>query len=125
MDDLTLTCADCQERFLFTVAEQRFYAERGIRQPTRCAACRAARRAERNAALIATYESSREATNWSEIQSIEGYGLTNGQPRSRSGPRPTHRGVCAACGRETEVPFQPRSGRPIFCRDCFNARRGR
>lgn len=32
--------------------------------------------------------------------------------------------VCAACGKETEVPFEPKNDRPVYCRDCFQARRG-
>jgi len=27
--------------------------------------------------------------------------------------------VCDECGRQTEVPFQPRQGRPVYCRECF------
>ena len=26
---------------------------------------------------------------------------------------------CANCGKETTVPFEPREGRPIYCRDCY------
>ncbi|MDQ3442260.1 MAG: hypothetical protein M3490_01415 [Chloroflexota bacterium] len=33
--------------------------------------------------------------------------------------------VCAACGSEAQVPFVPRGDRPVYCRDCFNARKGR
>ena len=33
--------------------------------------------------------------------------------------------TCAACGKETEVPFEPKDDRPVYCRDCFAARRGR
>ena len=29
--------------------------------------------------------------------------------------------VCSNCGKETTVPFQPTSGRPVLCRDCFGA----
>ena len=29
--------------------------------------------------------------------------------------------TCANCGRETEVPFQPRGDRPVYCRDCFRS----
>ena len=29
--------------------------------------------------------------------------------------------VCAECGIETEVPFEPRQDRPVYCSDCFNA----
>jgi CspA family cold shock protein len=32
--------------------------------------------------------------------------------------------ICSNCGRETEVPFMPTSGRPVLCRDCFNASKG-
>lgn len=36
--------------------------------------------------------------------------------------------TCAECGKETEVPFEPKNDRPIYCRDCFSkhrpARRG-
>ena len=31
--------------------------------------------------------------------------------------------TCADCGKETEVPFEPRNDRPIYCRDCFNKHR--
>lgn len=27
--------------------------------------------------------------------------------------------VCAKCGKETTVPFQPRGDRPVYCSDCF------
>jgi CxxC-x17-CxxC domain-containing protein len=29
------------------------------------------------------------------------------------------RTVCAECGSETTVPFQPNQGRPVLCRACF------
>lgn len=29
--------------------------------------------------------------------------------------------VCAECGAETEVPFEPREGRPVYCRECYTA----
>lgn len=28
--------------------------------------------------------------------------------------------VCAECGKETQVPFQPRQGRPVYCSDCYS-----
>ena len=28
--------------------------------------------------------------------------------------------TCAQCGKETEVPFEPREGRPVYCSDCYN-----
>ncbi len=30
--------------------------------------------------------------------------------------------VCAQCGKETQVPFGPRGGRPVYCNDCFMKR---
>lgn len=31
--------------------------------------------------------------------------------------------VCAQCGKETEVPFQPRGDKPVYCSDCFRKMR--
>ena len=27
--------------------------------------------------------------------------------------------VCASCGKEAKVPFQPREDRPVYCSECF------
>jgi CxxC-x17-CxxC domain-containing protein len=27
--------------------------------------------------------------------------------------------VCSNCGTPTQVPFQPRGDRPVYCRDCY------
>lgn len=39
------------------------------------------------------------------------------------GPRQMHPVVCASCGKDTEVPFEPRLGRPVYCNDCYAANR--
>ena len=31
--------------------------------------------------------------------------------------------TCDGCGVATEVPFTPVSGKPVYCRDCYNQRR--
>ena len=31
--------------------------------------------------------------------------------------------VCAECGQPTQVPFQPRGDRPVYCRACFEKQR--
>jgi CxxC-x17-CxxC domain-containing protein len=31
---------------------------------------------------------------------------------------------CSQCGRQTTVPFIPTQGRPVYCRECFQQRRG-
>lgn len=35
------------------------------------------------------------------------------------GPREMHSAVCSDCGVETQVPFKPTEGRPVYCRDCL------
>jgi CxxC-x17-CxxC domain-containing protein len=49
-------------------------------------------------------------------------------PTFRSAPATApvrHVVTCAACGQETTVPFVPRTGRPLYCRDCFQSHRPR
>ena len=49
-EDKTLVCRDCGQEFVFTAGEQEFYAEKGFQnEPTRCKACRQARKASRPA----------------------------------------------------------------------------
>jgi CspA family cold shock protein len=31
--------------------------------------------------------------------------------------------VCASCGAETQVPFLPVAGRPVYCKDCYESHR--
>ncbi|MBS3123815.1 hypothetical protein J4437_04240 [Candidatus Woesearchaeota archaeon] len=31
--------------------------------------------------------------------------------------------TCGDCGNECEVPFKPREGKPVFCRDCYSKRK--
>ena len=39
------------------------------------------------------------------------------------GPREMHTVVCAECGKDATVPFQPRGDRPVYCSDCFSKQR--
>ncbi len=91
--DKTLECSDCGNTFTFSVEEQEFFQSKGYtNEPKRCPECRQARKSER-------YGNS------------GGYGYT---PRRQMFPV-----VCAECGKETEVPFEPRDGRPVYCSDCY------
>ena len=36
-------------------------------------------------------------------------------------PREYFTTVCAQCGKEAKVPFQPNSDRPVYCSECFAA----
>jgi len=31
--------------------------------------------------------------------------------------------TCSQCGKETTVPFRPTQGRPVYCKECFQARK--
>lgn len=42
-----------------------------------------------------------------------------GNRPSFGGPREMHKATCSDCGQETEVPFKPIEGRPVYCRDCY------
>lgn len=35
------------------------------------------------------------------------------------GPREMHDVTCSECGAQTQVPFKPADGRPVFCKDCY------
>ena len=40
-------------------------------------------------------------------------------------PREMHPAVCASCGKDCEVPFQPKGDRPVYCNECFTKMRNR
>ena len=46
-EDITLTCRDCGEEFVFTAGEQAFYAEKGFQNKPKC--CKACRDKKKNA----------------------------------------------------------------------------
>lgn len=99
-EDKVLKCRDCGVDFEFTAREQEFYAEKGFQnEPGRCPTCRSARKQRGN---------------------FGGGGSNPGQ----GGERQMYPAVCAECGVETQVPFAPRSDRPVYCRDCFQKTRG-
>ena len=96
--DKTLTCQDCSQSFSFTADDQEFFSTKGFTEPKRCPSCRQARKAERG----------------------EGGGSYGGG--YSSAPREMHSVICAECNQQTEVPFEPRGDRPVYCRACFSKR---
>jgi CxxC-x17-CxxC domain-containing protein len=49
MDDQRIMCGDCGQVFVFSTAEQEFYAQKGLASPPkRCKPCRQARKASRD-----------------------------------------------------------------------------
>lgn len=100
MEDKYLVCKDCGNEFVFSASEQEFYAEKGFEnEPGRCSDCRRARKQQRN----------------------DRGGFSS---RSRE-DRQMFSAVCAECGQETTVPFEPTGDRPVYCRDCFQSKRTR
>jgi len=118
MSDRTLTCRDCGQEFTFTAGEQAFYQERGFSEPQRCPSCRASRKAQRSAS---GYDSG-SGGGYSGGGSYSAGGNGGGGGYS-SGPRQMYPAVCSNCGKETEVPFEPRTDKPVYCRECFQERR--
>lgn len=92
--DKTLQCVQCGSSFTFAASEQEAFAQRGYtNEPKRCPSCREARRGQR-----------------------QGFG----NPGARRQMFPA---VCAQCGAETQVPFEPRQDRPVYCSACYNKTR--
>jgi CxxC-x17-CxxC domain-containing protein len=105
MPDKTLTCRDCGTTFVFSEREQDFYAQKGFtNEPSRCPDCRAARKASR-------------ANDTS-------YSGSTSRMSSSTGRREMFPAVCSRCGKDTQVPFQPTSGKPVYCSECFQLERG-
>lgn len=42
---------------------------------------------------------------------------------SPGGERQMYEVICDGCGCTTQVPFQPRGDRPVYCRECFERQR--
>ena len=127
--DKTMTCRDCGKQFTFTAGEQEFYAQRGFSEPARCGECRQARKSGRDSGSYggSDYGSSRSSYGDSGYggRSSSGYGSASRSSGSSTGTRQMFKAVCADCGTTTEVPFEPRQGRPVYCRDCFERRNPR
>src|SRR6267143_1805019 len=84
-----LRCVDCSEEFIFTASEQQFYKDKGLTNaPTRCRACREARKAQRAGAG----------------GSHAGGGGHGGRGRGAGG-RAMYTATCSNSGNETQVPF--------------------
>ncbi len=91
--DRTLNCRDCGNDFVWTAGEQAFYASKGLENiPGRCPSCRLAARAARQ----------------------------GGAPSAAGRSREFFPAVCDRCGVQTQVPFQPRNDRPVFCSSCYD-----
>jgi CxxC-x17-CxxC domain-containing protein len=136
MSDRTLTCRDCGQAFVFTAGEQAFYSERGYSEPLRCPSCRASRKQQRSSGGDSYggsgggyssgggggYGGDSYSSGGRSSGGGGGYSSGGGDSYNR-GPRQMYPAVCSQCGKETEVPFQPTAGKPVYCRECFQDRR--
>jgi CxxC-x17-CxxC domain-containing protein len=95
--DRAITCAECSEQFIWTSGEQKYFQDKGLlHAPKRCAPCREAKKAR----------------------------VTTIEVRDKQ-PLVLYDAVCSGCFHPTKVPFEPRPGRLVYCRSCFQAgRRG-
>lgn len=96
--DRLLTCNDCGGEFIFTAGEQLFFFDKQFKNdPKRCKPCKSRR---------------------AGVSAGPGTG-----PAAAGISRTETRTSCSACGIETTVPFKPTQGRPVLCRQCFQAAR--
>lgn len=94
--DRALTCVDCNGEFTFAADEQELFANKGYtNDPKRCPECRSARRQQNG---------------------DSGGSFGGGYQRQQREMFPA---VCATCNKDTQVPFQPRNGRPVYCSACY------
>jgi len=96
--DRILTCSDCHGEFIFTAGEQLFFYDKQFKNdPKRCKPCKS-RRSGLSAAA------------------------NGGGPAAAGLSRVETRTECSECGVQTTVPFKPTQGRPVLCRQCFQAK---
>ncbi len=90
----SIQCSDCGATFAHSVEDQEYYQSKGYtNEPKRCPDCRQKRKSER-------YGSSSYGT-----------------------PRQMFPVTCADCGKDTEVPFEPRGDKPVYCSHCYRKNR--
>ena len=88
-EDKSLQCSDCGNAFVFSVEDQEYFQTKGYTNEPK--RCPECRQARKS----------------------QRFGSNYGTPRQM------FPATCAECGTSTEVPFQPRGDRPVYCSDCF------
>jgi CxxC-x17-CxxC domain-containing protein len=90
LEEKTLRCRDCKQDFVFTLGEQDFYSSHGLQNEP--GRCPVCRVTRRR----------------------------SGRGGEAGSPRQLHTVTCSECHKETQVPFEPSEGRPVFCRECYS-----
>ncbi|MDD5700677.1 MAG: zinc-ribbon domain containing protein [Dehalococcoidales bacterium] len=99
LQEKSINCFDCGVTFTFTMEEQLAYQAKGhFNVPKRCPSCRQARK----------------------DRQMKSSNLKSPQPGFKS-ERQMFPATCAQCGKNTQVPFEPKDGRPVYCRECYYA----
>jgi CxxC-x17-CxxC domain-containing protein len=99
LQEKSIDCFDCGITFIFTVEEQQDYQAKGrFNAPKRCPKCRQARK----------------------DRQVKSSNFRSPQPSFQS-ERRLFPATCAQCGKSTQVPFEPIAGRPVYCRECYQA----
>ena len=96
--DRNVTCVQCGNDFTFSAEDQAFHASRGYQDPKRCPTCRAERRSAQGGSR----------------DSYSSYSSGYDRPQ-----RQMYSAICAQCGKEAMVPFEPRGDKPVYCSDCY------
>lgn len=112
MQTTEITCTSCGVDFSFTQEEREFYESKGFQPPKKCKPCRTAAKQSRDGG----------SGGYGGGGSRGGYGSGGYGGGSSSYDRPQralYDAVCASCGVNTQVPFQPNGSKPVYCRDCF------
>ena len=91
--DKTLNCSDCGTDFTFSASEQEFFASKGF------------------------VNEPRRCPDCRADRKQQGSGGGYRQQRQM------HPATCATCGKDCQVPFEPRDGRPVYCSDCYTPER--
>jgi len=87
--DRSIQCSDCGTTFTFSAEEQEFFQSKGYVN---------------------------EPKRCPECRQERKAQRNGGSFGARRQMYPV---VCAECGKDTEVPFQPRGDRPVYCSDCY------
>src|SRR5207253_3941423 len=96
--DRSISCVDCGAQFVWTVGEQVFFHDKGLKnEPKRCKPCKQAKNDRLAAISLAQSAGVRQRIEVTVM--------------------------CAQCHEQTTVPFYPSQGRPVYCRACFLASR--
>jgi len=93
IQDKRLKCVGCGAEFVFTVGEQLFFREKGLHNEPK--RCKQCKTRQVSDFQSAPLNSNRVQTS----------------------------AICSQCGNQTTVPFKPTQGRPVLCRECFQAKR--